>query len=154
MPLAGGRFDGLAADVWSEDLVVTTADVVATYVDGPAEGEAGDHPQRPRRRCRLVHLDAPRPVARSPRSSTAPTPTRGWCPSAPCPTRSRSCAAGRPTARSEYTVVLNHGTEDVVVPGAGQVLVGDEVDGEVFVRAGGVAVARADVAAGSVITEV
>jgi beta-galactosidase len=152
MTLAGGRFEGAAADVWAEDLVVTTADVVATYVDGPAEGEAAI--------TRNVHGEGAAWYT-STRLTGASLTTfldgayadAGIVPDRTLPDEVEVVRRRSVDGSTEFTVVLNHGTEDVVVPGAGQVLVGDEVDGEVFVRAGGFAVARADVAAGSVTTE-
>jgi len=144
LALSGGRFDGLEADVWSEDLVVTTADVAATYASGPAEGEAAI--------TRNVHGDG---VAWYTSTRLTGAALTAFLDGAYADARlvpERSLPEGvevvrrRSTdGRSEYTVVLNHGTEDVLVPGAGRVIVGDEVDGTPSVPAGGVAVAVSEI---------
>ena len=147
LPLLEGQsvsVDGLGgdvtADVWAEDLELTGAEAVATYVDGPAAG-------------------LPAVTRRTVGEGTA------WYVATRLDPRGTDLLVGRVVAEAglerlpgaaervevtrrvgddaSWLFVINHGDEDADVPVAGTELVsGREVNGDLVVPAGGVAVVR------------
>lgn len=148
LPLMSGqsvRVDGLgdgslSADVWTEDLELAGAEAIATYADGPAAGL----PAVTRRDVgsgtawyvatrleaagtdRLVErIVAETGLERLPGAGDLVEVTR------------------RVGAEASWLFVINHGETEAPVPVAGHELVGDrEVDGDLVVPPGGVAVIR------------
>jgi len=129
----------LVGDVWTDDIVLDGADVVATYVDGPAAGRPAitrnahgdgtgwyvstrldvDH-------LAVVMADAYADAGITPH--TLPGDVE---------------VVRRHGEQADYLVVLNHGDQPVDVPAHGtDLLTGDTVTGSVKVGAGGYALVR------------
>ncbi len=141
MTVVTGDGASLAADMWAEDLVVTGADVVATYDDGPAAGK----PAITRHRHGAGHAwyvstrldaDALRQVMRRVYDDAGLSP-------AALPEGVEVVA--RRGAGETFTVAVNHTDQAVDLPFPGTDLVtGHDTGGSLRLAGGAVAVVRAD----------
>jgi len=129
----------LVGDVWTDDLVLDGADVVATYVDGPAAGRPAitRHPHGAGTGWYVstrLDVDALGVVLTDAYADAGITPS---------PLPGEVEVVRRRGEQADYLVVLNHGDEPVDVAARGtSLLTGDVVDGSVKVPAGGYALVR------------
>ncbi|AEE44666.1 beta-galactosidase [Cellulomonas fimi] len=134
-----GERTELVADVWADDLVLEGADVVATYLDGPAAGRAAVTRHRHGAGTgwyvsTRLDVDALAHVLRGAYADAGLTP-------AGLPDEVEVVRRDGPTAR--FVVAINHADAPVDVPADGtELLTGTAVRGRVTVPAGGVAVVR------------
>ncbi len=129
----------LAADVWADDLALEGADVVATYVDGPAAGL----PAITRNRhgsgtgwyvSTRLDVDGLAPVLRAAYADAG---------LAPSGLPDEVEVVRRHGAVADYVVAVNHADQPVEIPADGtELLTGTAVSGTYKVPAGGVAVVR------------
>lgn len=146
LPLREGRHDTFrlgdrefTADVWQEDLVLTTAEPRARFVAGRTDGGPAV--------TRNVHGDgvgwyvSTRPTA----DGLAAIMTEVYADAglAPLGLPAGVEVVTRHGAGASYTVAVNHSTDDVVLPLSGADLLSDGIDSDaVALRAGAVAVVR------------
>ena len=144
--LLGGGFDGLRTDVWADDLVVGTAEVVASYapgaVGGPAAGQAAI--------TRNVH-GAGAAWYVSTRVSDEVLTTlvdklytdAGLVPDRTHPADVEVVRRTAADGAADYTFVLNHTDTDAALPLVGvDLLSGEDTGGVVTIAAGGYRVVR------------
>lgn len=131
----------LTADVWAEDLHVTTADTVGTYVDGPADGApaltrnalGSGHGWYVSTRLDAAALAAVMPAVYADAGITPPSPAAGLE------------LIRRRGDEHDYLMAINHGDADVTHEACGtELLTGTAVTGTLRVPAGAVAIVRSD----------
>jgi len=146
LPLRAGEtasidLDGTAypADVWQEDLVVTTAQIRATYTSGPAAGEPAV--TRNAHGAGVGWYVSTRPDAAGLRAimnaayADAGIAPAGWPAGVEAITRHGD--------EADYLVAINHGTEMVSLQTSGfDLLTQEEIGGKLVLAGGDVAVVR------------
>ena len=135
----GSTAETLVADAWQEDLVLQGADVKATYVDGPGAGKAAitRHAHGTGHGWYIsTRLDA---------ASLGTVMSDVYADAGVAP-------SGHPEGLevvvrrgddADYAIAINHRDDDASLAASGvELLTGADVDGELLVPAGGVAVVR------------
>jgi len=136
--LEGGELDGATADVWTERLTATDAEVVSRYADGPVAG-------LPALTRRAAGQGAAWYLATRVDSDGTAALVHRLCREAGVAVEDRAGVevVRRLGATSSYLFVLNHTDREITVPADGvDLLSGSSCEGSVVVAAGGVAVVR------------
>ncbi|WP_019136165.1 beta-galactosidase [Cellulomonas massiliensis] len=129
----------LTADVWSDELVLAGAEVVATYLDGPAAGRAAV--TRHRRGAGTGWYVSTRFDVEA--LATVLAGAYADAGLAPAGLPQDVEVVRRRGAEADHLVVVNHGDQPVAVPADGvDLLTGEPTGSSVKVPAGGVAVVR------------